>query len=170
MINFVLEFAKDLQKLLETLEKEFGKYIVYGRAYYQNKLQERASKLTEELYDKYKKVLDIKILFENTKKNLIIKALDKDVLIPDSFLVSKNFFELKEKYDNIVRRQMLGDSTWVEFSSSLIGIFIYSDSKRISLNINVLEKIRFLMTIFNNFSNFDLEHVPLEFNIQLYKP
>ena len=91
-VNFVLEFAKDLQKLLETLEKEYGNMLLHASAYYKKKIQERASELTEVLYDKYKNILDLEIERGEEGSNIIIASNSgQEVEIPSEFINSKKF-------------------------------------------------------------------------------
>ncbi len=169
-INFVLEFARDLQKLLEKLEKEYGQLLVVGSAYYKKKIQERASELTEELYEKYKKILDLKIERGEEGSNIVLKNNDNgEILIPWSYINSSKFYNLKEGLEILILGIEKGNSPWSEFIFRLFQTFYYSDESLQSIKRETIEKIRFFLSFINNNSLFDYENVPEEFNRIYYQ-
>ena len=71
--DFVYEFAKDLKKLLETLESEYGKNLARINSAMKERMQKSANVLVKELYEKYKNLLDLKLCNEDEKYNFAIE-------------------------------------------------------------------------------------------------
>ncbi len=94
-VNFVLEFAKDLYKLLDKLDKEFGSQIDNGNKYYKKKILVKASDLTGKLYAKYKQSLDLKMEFIGDIGNIVLENSNYErIYLPRDYLESKKFFYL----------------------------------------------------------------------------
>jgi len=170
-INFVLEFARDLQKLLETLEKEFGNLLVNGSAYYKKKIQKRASDLTEELCQKYKNTLNLEEDRYEEKSNIIIRNFDnRKFRIPEKFLVSPTYQIVKENYDSLLYAYERGDPSWDEFCYRLIQILLYEQNESLNIKFATLEKIRFFLSFSKINPFFDYNRLSNEFKTIKYKP
>lgn len=154
-----MNFAKDLQKLLEKLEEEFGEVLFIQRSYYKNTVFERSSKLTIDLYEKYKTVLKLKLETKYSISNILITNFSNETIrIPEKFIEKKSYLEYKKRYDNLLVLMKLGNWFWDYFANNLSNIFFSSNQRLRPLNINTLEKIRFYMTLVNEnpFHDFDL--------------
>ncbi len=170
-INFVLEFARDLQKLLEKLEKEYGQLLVVGSAYYKKKIQERASELTEELYEKYKQVLDLKLEKSEEGSNIVLKNYDnEEYLIPNEFYKGSKFYELKENFELLLGLSERGDIIWNEFSHKLFQSLNNDQKAKISIKYASLERIRFFMSFMALNEYFNFENINEGFKEVIYKP
>lgn len=168
-VNFVLEFAKDLQKLLETLEKEYGNMLLYASAYYKKKIQERASELTEDLYDKYKNILDLEIERDEKGTNLIIKNYDDETYpIPNQYLKSIKFYELKDRLKTLIINLEIGDEVWSQFQFELINSFYYSEVPNKPIKLKNLERLRFFITLMYKYPTFNFKYVPLDLKNHKY--
>lgn len=161
-IDLVYKFALELQKLLDTLEKEFGRDLYRGKP--KHKVIERANELTKKLYNDYKITFDLTLHEENGEYDLEFKnSYNNTILVPKSFLESKNYQEVKQNLDvNILlmKRNLL---SWEDFIFQLTHSLVSIDIKTKYLSLNILERLRFFMTFINEFPNYITETpVPLE--------
>ena len=102
-INFVLAFARDLQKLMDALQEEFGYQLINANAFYKKKIQEKASILTKELVEKYKTILDLKISVLGGLVNIVLETpQNEEILIPRQYLDSPRIFDHLNRLNDLL--------------------------------------------------------------------
>lgn len=169
--NFVLEFIKEIQKLLEKIEKDYGRATNLNRTTIKNKRTESYSKTIEELYNKYKTTLELEIESGDGISNLLFRNDENHVIrIPESFLLAKKFTELKEGFDNYIHLSEFGIISWDTLIDIFFKLFSFQDEKKAFININTLEKLRFFITFMNKYPEFNFEGFPTDSLLKLYEP
>lgn len=174
-INFVLAFARDLQNVLEKLEKEFGNLLVNSKPYYKKKIYERASELIEDLFKLYNGFTELNIGIDENGSNIILinnfsDEYEETIKIPFDFIENNNFFFLKYEFDSLLYLLEQTDPTWVNLSQNLFQILKFKKKNPDYIKLKLIEKLRFFMNMVNVNLNFDLEQIPEEFNTLVYKP
>ncbi len=171
-IDFIYEFAKDLKKLLETIENKGNYSVFHGKDVIIQKIIEDSSNLVEELFEKYKNILDLKICKIDGKCNLeFINSLNKNILIPEDLFKSINYFEFKDNFDVLLILMRNINFNWEDFSFSFTRLISYSNNIISTLNPNTLEKIRFFMSLVNYFPSYITEtELPLDTKTKIYYP
>lgn len=170
-VDFVLEFIKEIKQLLEIIERDFNTILDVNKRSYTKIITKKSSIYVERIYNKYKSILDLEIETIDEISNLVVRSETNELIkIPESFILSNKFFELKKGFDNYVFLTEFGDNSWERFKFILFKIFIFQDDKKKSININTLEKIRFFMTFIHRYPEFDFENLPDDSLLRLYEP
>lgn len=169
IINFVLEFAKDLQMILENIEQEFRNNFEAQNSFHKRQILKKTSELTLELYKKYNNIFSLKIKSNNSISNIVVITIDKDVLnLPGDFFETNKYRDIKTRFDDLLYLMKLGNWNWDYFLLNLHRIFYFSHNKLRPLNVNTLEKIRLFMKFVNRFPDFDFQNYPNNSNVIYY--
>ncbi len=171
-LDIIFEFAKDLRKIFEILQKEENLSNPFKSSELSEKLIKKSSDLTKDLYNKYKGSLELIVRKKNDSINLEFRNITNEViLIPRDFIKSTNYKELIENFDILLILMKNRNLDWEELSYRLTQLFSYSEIKRNVMKVDKLEKIRFFMKFINEYPNFIIgKSLPMELKYTKYKP